>query len=117
MCMNCWIEAGSPAIINERTQAAAQAAREVYQFSAVGGACHILIDDWNVDDGNIEFCTVCADNWFANGETETEDQWKAEKKCIEAFRGLNEDERYSALALLDEFIIPKEVVDGDQNNR
>lgn len=120
MCSGCWEEAGKPIIDTPAVRMAAAAAAEVYEHSCVGGNLHIVLDDWNVEDGNLEFCSQCIDAAGAMpGVTETSpefhqrynakkranpdppEQLAAERACCDLLMALTEDERYSALALFD----------------
>jgi len=91
MCDACWDEAGRPQIQNARVRAAAESIGPVYQESPVGGNLHIVLDDWNVDDSDLDFCERDAENGLT----------AAERECIDLFRQLSVPERMSALALQD----------------
>ena len=56
MCFGCYEEFGKPTIINNRTERAAFLIEKVYEYSLVGGNCHIVTDDWNIDDDSIFWC-------------------------------------------------------------
>jgi hypothetical protein len=58
MCEQCYIDAGSPSIINEKTEHAARLIESIYDSpeGGVGGYAHIIVDDWNLDDDSIDFC-------------------------------------------------------------
>jgi hypothetical protein len=119
MCYGCWEEAGKPQIDNARVRAAVSLIEDVYQHSCVGGNLHIVLDDWNVEDGNLEFCSQCIDaaGVMPLGENPPEfhvrfnsekrkhpdppDQLAAERACCDAFKAMSETERLSALALSD----------------
>jgi hypothetical protein len=87
MCYGCWEDEGCPAIDNDSVRKAAEAAHELDPF----GAFHIVVEDWNVDDGNIEFCMKEDD------ATEQELAWGR------LLLSMSFDERLSALALADGF--------------
>jgi hypothetical protein len=77
-------------------RAAAQAIGAVYEFSCVGGNLHKVCDDWNLEDGNLDFCAgSIAENFFEA----TPAQLAAERRCLGLLRALTEDERASALAI------------------
>lgn len=107
MCINCWRESGAPTIINERVIAAALLIKEVYatEDGAVGGYGHIVFDDWNTD---------CVESCIRDAEAAKyakdicEETRLASLKALLFFRDLTEDERGSALAILDGFITLKE---------
>jgi hypothetical protein len=52
MCLGCWIEEGRPFKV---TEAVNQWAPKFGQANP-SAALHVVIDDWNLDDGNLEFC-------------------------------------------------------------
>lgn len=114
MCSNCWKDHGSPRINTPVVRAAAEAARAVYEFSCVGGNLHIVLDDFNIEDGHLEFCREqiekAPEECRASGEHEnglcwcSPEQLAAERYCYELFKALSEDERASALAILDGYV-------------
>lgn len=57
MCENCYHEEyGAPTGITEKAVLAASLIRQLYQYAPTGGRCHIVVDDWNLEDSNIQFC-------------------------------------------------------------
>jgi hypothetical protein len=52
MCMGCWEEEGKPFKMTDAVREWAPKFAEANEF----GALHIVVDDWNLDDENIEFC-------------------------------------------------------------
>jgi hypothetical protein len=103
MCIGCWIEAGSPRIINEATRQAAKLINDFYELpgASSGGDAHIVIDDWNLEDSNIEYCIESAKkNEFNNSD-------ECQKACLVLLvflKTLSLEERYSAMALSEEII-------------
>ena len=91
MCYSCWAAEGEPRIINDRVLAAVAAVERLYDVHPVGGGMHIVTDDWNCEDHNVKWCR---DN-SARDEVEL--------ACLTAFEALTEKERYSALALYDDY--------------
>jgi len=92
MCEGCWEEHGSPKIDNAKVRAAARLVRRLYETFPTGGNLHIITDDWNISDRDIEFCSG----------------FKSEMKpdelaCLNAFSEMTKAERASALGLVDEF--------------
>lgn len=102
MCYGCWEEYGRQEIVNERTIKAANLADEVYKHNCVGGNLHIVLDDWNIEDENIDWCI----NHIKTqpNDDSTPEQLKAEMKCAEYLRGLTIEERNSAMAIQWKFI-------------
>jgi hypothetical protein len=126
MCYGCWEEAGKPVIDTPAVRAAAAAVEEVYQHNCMGGNLHIVLDDWNIEDGNLEFCNQCINgagvmplegstfpahlryNDQKRANPDPPEQLAAERKCHDLFAALTIDERASALALNDGFWQPTE---------
>ena len=101
MCIECYEKYGSPSIINELTRRAAKLIEAVYEFNAAGGNAHIVVEDWNLDDGDIDFCL---DEVKTNRRGDSADKLNAERQCLEALKALTLEERASALAIYDGFI-------------
>lgn len=100
MCENCWINYGSPEISSRRVRRAAEAISNLYEFTGAGGALHIAVEDWNLDDASIEFCINFIDDPSRSpGFPVPAAQIAAEKKCAEVLRKLTIKERASALAI------------------
>lgn len=97
MCYGCYKEYGEPAIINARTQAAAKLADAVYEFNCVGGNCHIVLDDFNIEDSHIDWCLD--EGLKTNIHDHDNEQLEIEKNCLIAFKVLTVKERASALAI------------------
>ena len=57
------------------------------------GGCHIVREDWNLEDNHIDFCI--------SYETTTE----AERTIMLALKSLPENQRYAAMAVADEYVI------------
>jgi len=105
MCRTCYENADSPKVVNDKTKAAAQLVNDLYdtEDGGVGGYGHIVFDDWNLDDGDIDFCLKAANNNEYSSHL-CEETRRASIKALEAFKALTEDERYSALAISSNFI-------------
>lgn len=104
MCQNCYETAGSPQIVNENTTTAAELVKQVYKFSCVGGNLHIVLDDWNLEDSDIEFCSKqIASGGYGDCSQE---QLTIERQCCDAFAAMTMKERASALAIADRYFIP-----------
>lgn len=100
MCINCYIEAGSPKIVNEKVLEAARLIQQLYETEngGAGGYGHIVFDDWNVDDSDIDFCInqIAADQSIVDNQ----ECRIASQAALLSFKELAIGERYSALALL-----------------
>lgn len=86
MCVDCWARYPEPAPVTPAITNCVEAIDAVYVESSVGGALHVVIDDWNVNDKSLNFCREYL-------ETD------AEHACWENLRGLSELERATALAI------------------
>lgn len=97
MCKNCWENAGSPSIVNERTRNAANLIDAVYSFDECisGGGLHIQLDDLNLKDRH--FDSECLS--FIDKDECSEECRRAQLACFHTLALLSEQERYSALAL------------------
>lgn len=73
---------------------------KVYEYTSSAGNAHIVFDDWNIEDYNIDFCIKDADK----DEESSKDQIAAEKNALVYFLKLSEEERLSALAIQEGFL-------------
>lgn len=64
----------------------------------VGGNLHIVLDDGNAGDGSLDFCGEEIERDAASSEADSH-LIAAERRCLAAFRALNEGERWSVLGL------------------
>ena len=103
MCINCWIEVGSPSIVNEQIKETAELIKDLYNTDdgGAGGYGHIVFDDWNVLSA--EGCIPDAENAIY-AKNLCEETRLASLAALKSFIQLTEDERYSCLALIDGFI-------------
>ncbi len=97
MCYEWYEEEGKPDIVNDGTKKAAELAGAVYEFNCVGGNCHIVLDDFNIEDEDIEYCLT--QSLRNNLHDHTAEQLEIEKACLLAFKVLSVAERASALAI------------------
>lgn len=97
-------------IRNDRTIRAAALVKKLYEFpeGGVGGHCHIVTDDYNLEDENIDFCL---------GELHPDRQRdydfldpmnnpgmiEIERELLTLMRAMNMEERKSVLAIRDEY--------------
>ena len=96
MCFGCYEERGKPAIVNEKTRAVAALVDRIYDLHLAGGLAHIVVDDWNLEDGNIQWCL---DYTEANKDREPADLVEACRAALEALLAMTDDERASAMAI------------------
>jgi len=106
MCRSCYEERGNPKIINDNVLKAAKAIDELYELCLSGGGAHIVTDDWNLEDSNIELCIKHTNE--QKGEM-TDEEAAVAIECLEAMKILTEDERATALALSSGYIEPGNV--------
>ena len=99
MCYNCYIEDGSPQIVNERTIKGAKLIDEIYEQHncGSGGYAHIVVDDWNIDDESIDCCLnkrnieLFSDiSMYSRNVIDT---------CLRYLKELSYDERVSSMAI------------------
>lgn len=55
MCINCYKDHGSPIVVNDAVRHAADLVDRIYDTTACGDNAHIVTDDWNIQDENIQF--------------------------------------------------------------
>ena len=123
MCYGCWEEAGKPTNDTPAVRAAAATVTALYEHPncIVGGNLHIVTDDWNLEDSNLEFCRHCIEHagmmpidddaheihkWYneqKRANPDPPDQLAVERACLDALAVLTEDERHAAMALADGF--------------
>lgn len=101
MCYACWTEEGQPKIVSEKTRRAASLIGEVYRHRGAGGNLHIVVDDWNHEEENVQWCL---ERILENTNNDPEEQIKAEKECAEFLLTLTDEERLSALAIHDKLL-------------
>lgn len=85
MCMGCWEEDGMQF---EKTDRAVKLAPSFAEASC--GALHTVVDDWNLDDGNIKLCRDSAD------------ATKEDRKICEALLSMSLGERYATAIMADD---------------
>jgi len=100
MCKDCYILVGSPAIINERTKAAASLITKVYDWGGLGGNAQEVVDNWNITNDVINKCLIQLELDTASPGPKL----KLEEECLLVLRSLTEEERGSALAIHHNFL-------------
>lgn len=99
MCMACYESYGSPGVRTPGVAKLVGLIARVYEFSPGGGNCHIVIDDFNIEDGDIDWVMTKAipvDLVDVGPEAIA-----AERDCMELMRSLSLEERATALAIHD----------------
>lgn len=97
MCKACYEESGSPKIINDKTRKASELIKAVYEFNLVGGNCHLVLDDFNLEDSAIDWCLK--EGITSNVHEHNAEQLKTEVECLLFLKTLTLDERTSAMAM------------------
>lgn len=92
MCIGCYEDYGSP-MPDAVSSATIPLVEAVYEWSAVGGNLHIVLDDWNIEDENLASC------WEG-------DLTAAEAACLIAFEAMKVEQRAACLAEYDGFSGP-----------
>jgi hypothetical protein len=100
MCYGCYEEAGKPTIVTDAIRQCAALIKRLYAMPSgcAGGNCHIVTDDWNLEDHSIKFCSgqVDAGGWVDRTDPE---QLKIERQILDLMAPMSEAERASALGL------------------
>lgn len=86
MCMGCWEEEGRPFKVTDAVRKWAPVFAETNAY----GAMHIVIDDWNLDDGNLECCRTY------------EGVKPAEIELIDAMQAMSWEERWATAILAED---------------
>ena len=97
MCYGCWEKGGRPELDSPAIRRAVELMGKVYEFSGVGGNLHIVLDDWNIDDDDLDWCEQAVSEGGRYGNHDPE-QLAAERECLNALRALTMEERHSAMA-------------------
>lgn len=107
MCYGCWEDAGwptGPTSVHQGIAWAVDRGRRLRSISASGSVAHIIIEDCNLDDSNVDFCleafrslTFC----YPSDEELLAGQFAS------AMRDLSINDRRTAMAIIDG------LVDGD----
>jgi hypothetical protein len=94
MCIGCYEEAGSPKVATSAVLEAAALADRLDPY----GRFHIVIDDWNLDDSNIQYCL--------NNEHDGPAKEQDELRFAALLLGMDEAERHSVIGLVEGFWKP-----------
>lgn len=99
MCRGCWEEYGKPMENAPGIKELVEAIEDVYEFvSSNGGPLHVILDDWNIDDDNVN--NECYDEWV---DKEEDDPQGLGRMCLDLLRAAPLSQRASALAFYDGF--------------
>lgn len=101
MCENCWIENGSPSISTDKTRALAGLINaSVNTFSNAARYGHIVFDDQNLDDDDIDYCITA----LKEADDVDEQERTYVLNTLKEMRKLSYDERWSAMAIFENWI-------------
>lgn len=101
MCYGCWVEYGSPNLQNEVIDIAVGLIGDIYEHSFVGGACHIIVDDFNIGDYSVKFC----EQYLEDNLEEWSDEFiDIQRRFLSTFSVMSVSERASALAIYDGYV-------------
>ena len=102
MCMECWEVYGSPKIVSGKTESCARAIGNVYSHHEAGGALHVIIDDWNLQDAFVNECKEDIEKTEYRNDPDDpvpDDRLEAERECVRQLEAMSEEERASAMAI------------------
>lgn len=100
MCENCYHEEyGAPTEITENAVAISMLVKRLYQLAPTGGRCHIVTDDWNLDDESLRYCQDCVTHARIRDE-----QWGLESAVLELMASVPVQERAAGMALAEGFL-------------
>lgn len=97
MCQSCYAEYGSPTVDTPKTRQLSWVLGRMDPF----GSLHIIVDDWNLEDDNIEFCRGFADK---NERGYSAEVIADENHCLDLLESCTLEERASAMAMADGFM-------------
>jgi hypothetical protein len=104
MCCGCYMEYGSPTLESPEIWKGVDLVKQLYEFTGAGGNCHIVTDDWNLEDHSIEFClNEVSNGGFADeyGYIDSPEQLKVEREILDLMKSMSLDERASMMGLVD----------------
>ena len=109
-----WDERGRPDSWNPRVKRALELVRDIYECASTGGPLHVILDDWNIEDGDVRLAAQdLRDGYFRWGpggvsvaydpyewldEDETRQVRDAVVELVPLLAEMTVDERASALA-------------------
>lgn len=103
MCRGCYLSDGSPTCDTPDVRKAAEAVEALYDHPSgiVGGALHVVTDDWNVDEGSLDACRarIGAIEKEARYPDDPPGLTALEQAAFDALKVLTPAERTAALGL------------------
>lgn len=102
MCYACYESYHSPKILNWRVVKAAMLISKIYEHDLAGGRAHLVVDDWNLEDRNIDFCLDANEDYYTDDPDNELN--KVTHQALTLLKELTLEERASAMALHDGFL-------------
>lgn len=102
MCYGCYEEEGKPALLTDKTRAAAALIKELYLSHVVGGYLHIVTDDMNCEQDHIDSCIKNMDK--TGGRWLDYEPTDIERRCGAALQDMTDEERISSIAIWEGWI-------------
>ena len=109
-----WVELDRPDDWNPKVARALELIRDIYEYARAGGPLHVILDDWNIEDGDVRAAAqdlrdgyyrwgpgwepVSYDPYENLDEDETRQVRDAVAELVPLLRGMTVNERASALA-------------------
>lgn len=104
MCLGCFHEyladpdvGPTPVSDAARVGAALVQALYEYEWSGAGGAAHVVVEDWNIEDHFVQGCLDHEADWYA--EKASPDERALCRAVLEHFASMSVADRNNALAL------------------
>ena len=103
MCYGCWQDYKDSFVYNDKVSKAVPLIRTIYDSNGVGANLHIVLDDWNLEDGHVQFCkeAIFGDKPYHAPVMD------AEKELVILLEAMTENERASSLAIFDKYVDEK----------
>jgi hypothetical protein len=96
-----WQEYGSPTDWNPKVKRALELIRAIYEHEPTGGPLHVILDDWNIEDGDVRLAANEGAPYTPSSfveEDEAEEVRVAVAELVPLLGEMTVPERASALA-------------------
>jgi hypothetical protein len=110
MCFGCYVVLGEPMEFTPAIPRVVELCKQLYVLAGAGGNCHIVTDDWNLNEESIDHCIESVKNGGIRN-THTGDPYETdpaqlaiEKELLDLLKPLTVAQRGTALALWSGFI-------------
>lgn len=101
MCAGCWMSNGHPVVYNDRVAQAVDLINALYRVAPTGGPLHVVVDDWNVEDGDLKVYQAFRHDgspWYSD------EVMSLARQVSELMRAMGVEERLSTLAHQEGFL-------------